>query len=87
MNDASGFASKERHVESVQDEFGAEVCRHRPADDTTAERVEDDSEIQKAGPRWHIRDVGDPELIRLLSDELLVHEIRRGQRVSVALGN
>jgi hypothetical protein len=54
----------ERHVERVKDEVGAQVRRHRPADDATAPRVEDNGEVQEAGPGRDVRDVGDPELIR-----------------------
>ena len=65
----------ERHVERVEDEVGAQVRRHRPADDATAPRVEDDGQVQEAGPGRDVRDVGDPELIGTGGDELALDQI------------
>jgi hypothetical protein len=36
------------HVEGVQDQFGAQVVGHRPANDPTRERVQDHGEVQPA---------------------------------------
>ena len=46
------------------DELGAQRARHRPADDAAAPHVEHDRQIEKAGPGRHVRDVGDPQLVR-----------------------
>lgn len=65
------------HVERVEHELGPEVCRHGPADDPTTERIEHCREIQKACPRRHVHDVGDPELVRCARGEFALYEIVR----------
>jgi len=64
MDDPVGPPLAQRHVERVEHEVGLEVRRHRPAHDAAAEHVEHDREEQEAGPRRHVGDVRDPELIR-----------------------
>ena len=59
---------------------------HRPADDPTAERIEHDSEIQKAGCRRDIGDVANPKLVRAVGGEIPVHQIRRRARVVIPPG-
>ena len=54
-------ALRDGHVERGQDELGAEMGGHRPADDAATPRVEHDGEIQEADPRGNVRDVGDPQ--------------------------
>ncbi len=39
------------HVEGVEDELGAQVAGHRPADDPAAEGVDDDRDVEEALPR------------------------------------
>ena len=57
---------------------------HRPADDPGAERVEHDSEIQEAGRRRDLPDVGNPELIGAIGGEVAVHQVRRRPRVAIS---
>ena len=77
-------ALRERHVERVEDELGAQMRRHRPADDAPAPRVEHDGEVEEAGPRRDVGDVGDPELVGPGRREVAVDEIGRGPRVAIA---
>ncbi len=49
MNHIGRAALRDRHVERGQDELGAKMGRHRPADDAPAPRVEHDREI-RSGP-------------------------------------
>lgn len=84
VDDRRRLALTDGHVERVDHQFSAQVRVHRPADDAATEHVEDDGEVEKTGPRRHIRDVGDPELIRGGSRELALDEVRRGARVLVA---
>ena len=51
---------------------------HGPADYPAAEYVEYDREIQKSGPRRHIRDISDPELVGSVCGEFTLYEIVRG---------
>jgi len=50
--------------------------RHSPADDLATPHVENDGEVQETRLCRHIRDVGDPQSIRLVRDELAVDQIR-----------
>src|SRR5438094_851281 len=76
MNHLGRSALRDGHVERGQDELGAEVGFHRPADDPATPRVEHDGEIQEAGPRRDVRDVRDPQPIGAGRRELAVDEIR-----------
>src|SRR5256712_2199624 len=80
MNHRGRSALCDGHVERGQDELGAEMGFHRPADDAATPRVEHDGEIQKAGPRRDVRDVRDPPSIGAGRRELAVDEIRGGPR-------
>ena len=76
MNHLGRSALRDGHVERGQDELGAEMGCHRPANDTTTPRVEHNGEIQEAGPRRYVRDVRDPQPIGVGRCELAVDEIR-----------
>src|SRR5882724_5846944 len=76
MNHRGRSALRDGHVERGQDELGAEMGFHRPADDAATPRVEHDGEIQEAGPRRDVRDVRDPQPIGAGRRELAVDEIR-----------
>src|SRR5690349_13766878 len=49
------------HVQRVEHELGAEMGRHRPADDATTPNVEHDGEVEEPSPGGDVRDIGDPE--------------------------
>jgi hypothetical protein len=51
----------DRHVEGVQDQFGAQVVGHRPADDPAGEAVQHDREVQPAFAGALLGDVGHPQ--------------------------
>src|SRR6266849_2468441 len=51
MNHRGRSALRDGHVERGQDELGAEMGFHRPADDAATPRVEHDGEIQEAARR------------------------------------
>jgi hypothetical protein len=63
VDDIARFALTNRHLQCRQDQLGPQMRLHRPADDPTAERIEHDSQIQEAGRRRDIGDVGDPKLV------------------------
>src|SRR5665213_2000523 len=77
-------APEDRHIERFEDEFGAQVVGHSPTDDATAEHVEYDSQVEKAGPRWDIGDIGNPELIRTVGAEVSIDKIRSRASVAIA---
>ena len=78
-------ALQQRHVQRLEDQIRPQVVPHRPADHSTAPRVHDDRYVQEPAPRWHIRDVGDPELVATFHTEVTLDEIRCGPCVSVTL--
>jgi hypothetical protein len=77
------LALTDRHLQCRQHELGPQMRLHSPADDPAAERVEHDSEIQEAGRRRDIGDVGNPELIAAIGGEVAVHQVRRGALVAI----
>ena len=54
----------ERHLQRVDDQRGAHVGGHRPADDLTRERVLDGGEVQPALAGPQVGDVSDPQHVR-----------------------
>src|SRR5271170_7193548 len=84
MDDALGSATVDRHVESVEHQLCAQMRRHRPAHDTTAEDVEYNGQEQEARIGRHVRDVGNPELIRCSSSELAFDQIRCRSSIAIA---
>jgi hypothetical protein len=83
MDHVAGPALLDGHVQGVQDEIGLQVGSHRPAHDAPGKRVEHDRRIQKAGPGRDVKpapgstggDVGDPEHVGLLGEDVPVHQI------------
>jgi hypothetical protein len=51
----------DRHVQGIQDQFGAQVLSHRPADDPAGEAVQHDRHIQPAVAGALLGDVGHPQ--------------------------
>jgi len=72
------------HVQGVQDQLGAEMVGHRPADDPAGERVEDDSEVQPALTGALLGDVSDPQAVGSWWSELALDQIRGRCRGRVA---
>ena len=56
-------------IQRLEHQLGAQMGRHRPANDAAAPGVHNDREIQEAGPRADVSDGGYPELIRPVSRE------------------
>ena len=69
---------------ACEDELGAQVRRHRPADDAPAPHIEHDRQVEEARPGRDVGDVGDPEPIRAGGREVPLHQIGRRPRVAVA---
>jgi hypothetical protein len=86
VDDIARLALTDRHFQCRQHELGAQMRLHRPADDPTAERIEHDGEIQEAGHRRDIRDVGDPKLVGAVGGEIPLHQVRRRARVAIPPG-
>jgi hypothetical protein len=50
MDDVGRPALRDGHVQRGQDELRPQMRVHRPADHAATPRIEDDGEIQEAGP-------------------------------------
>src|SRR5215203_6769468 len=74
------------HLQGVQDQFGAQVLGHRPANDPTRERVQDHGEVQPALVGALLGNVGDPELIGTGRCEPALDEIWCRRRGGIAPG-
>jgi len=78
-----GLALVQRHLKRVEHELGAQMRRHRPADDAPAEDIEHDGEVEEPRPGRDVGDVGAVELIRALSGELALDQIRIRMRSGI----
>jgi hypothetical protein len=68
-------AARDGHLERVDDELGAHVIGHRPADDAAAVGILDGGEVQPALPCAQVCDVGDPEHVGRLRPEAPFDEV------------
>src|SRR5258707_15653800 len=59
------------HPERCYSESRVDMSRQRPADDTAAERVQDNSQVHELRGQPYIRDVRSPELVGTLWNEIL----------------
>ena len=66
--------------ERLEHELGAQVRRHRPADDAAAPDIEHDGQVEEARPGRDVGDVGHPELVRAVGREVPIDQIGRGLR-------
>lgn len=85
MNDFLGAALPDRHVHRLHDECGAQMVRHRPANHTATENVDNDSKIHETRPCGHVGDVGHSEFVRMLRLAILIDQIR--SRTGIAIPN
>ena len=60
-----GLSSPDGHQQGLQGEVRRHAGLGGPADDTTREQIDDDTQIQPAFVGLDVGDVGDPDLIRL----------------------
>jgi hypothetical protein len=74
------------HVEGVEDELGAEVVGHRPADHPTRVDIQDDGQIQPARPGRDVGDVSRPDTVGCGRSELAVDQVRSRRGPGVASG-
>ena len=79
MNEAAAAGRPsvmERLFEGVQDEVGVRRPAGSPADDPPGVSVDDEGDIDEAGPRRDVGKIGEPKPIRRRSVELSVHVIQ-----------
>ena len=77
MNHGSGLwsASPPGHLERVDDDLGSDPVRDRPAHDPSAEGVDHRGAVDPPVFRAMLRDVAEPEPVRLVRAELSLHEV------------
>jgi len=68
-------ATRERHLQSVGDQFGAHVIGHGPAHDPAAGEVLDGDEVPPALPGSEVGDVSDPQPVRRGGQKRAVDEV------------
>src|SRR5438270_11334782 len=81
--------ARQRQLDRLQDQFGAQVVRHRPAAAVATEGVEYRRQVEPALVGRYIRDVRHPQLVRfpdLLGREAALDPIWGGRRLPVAGG-
>src|SRR6516164_8546009 len=74
------------HREGRQWQFGAQMIRHRPADDLAAVEVHDRGQIKPALISLDVGDVGKPDPVRRGGDEVALEQIRGDRKVVTAVG-
>lgn len=72
-----GVAPPDRHLDRIEDKFGAQMRRDLPTDDDPRVHVENERDVRPALPCRHIRDVGDPQFVGPFGDETPVDQARR----------
>jgi hypothetical protein len=77
MDDILRSARCQRHVQGIEHKLGVQGRCHRPADDAPAKRIECDRQIEKAGPRRNVGDVGHPQQVRALGGEVALNQVGR----------
>lgn len=82
----SRLASPDGHLQRVDNEFGADVIRDRPAHHASAERVEHRGEIHRAFTGPMFGHVHHPQSVGTVGVELAADEILAGLRGRVSSG-
>ena len=72
------------HFKRIEDELGAQMIGHRPADDLAAPGVQHDRKVEKARERGNERDVRHPQDVRRLGREVAIDEVRRRSNLPIA---
>ena len=83
MHHGKGFSTIDRHLERINDEFLTHVVSHSPANNTPAEDVKHDGQIQETAPRRNVRYVSDPQCIGSIGDKASLDEIGCRSRVAI----
>ena len=78
MDDRGGASLSHRHVQRVEDQFGAQMVGHRPPHHPAAEHIEYDGQIQESRRSRDVGDIRDPQPVRGLGLEATLDEVRRG---------
>ena len=83
MDDRGGASLSHRHVQRVEDQFGAQMVGHRPPHHPAAEHIEYDGQVQESRRGRDVGDVGHPQSVRGLGHEATLDQVRRGAGLGV----
>src|SRR3954447_683751 len=81
---ADGPALVQGLLQRVQHEAGVRAAGDTPADNTPRKDVDDESDIDKTGPRRDVGKVGHPQGVRTRCFELPIDAIERTRRRRIA---
>ena len=84
VDDVLGLAGGKRHVESVEHNPRLQVAREGPSDNPARPCVHDDGQEQEASERGHEGDVGHPQFVRLLDEEVPSNQVVRRPMAGIA---
>jgi hypothetical protein len=73
--EADVAAVPDRHLQGVQGEVGAQRTGGLPADDESAEHVDDERDVHPPGVGLDVGEIGDPQPVGGLRREAPLHEV------------
>src|SRR5690625_2881947 len=76
MGQSGGLPGVQRLIEGVQHEVGAQVSGYSPADYAPCERVDDESCVNESASGADVRQIRNPQGVRLLGTEVTVHQVQ-----------
>src|SRR5207237_4135605 len=77
---------RDGHLQRCQRQVGAQMIRHRPADDPAAVEVHDGGQIKPALIGLDIGDVGEPDPVRRGGKEVSTEQVRSDREAVAAVG-
>jgi hypothetical protein len=77
---------RDRHVQGIKDQLGAQVLSHRPPDDPAGEGVQHHRQVQPTLAGALLGDVGHPQPVRSWRSEVALDQVGRWSSLRVAAG-
>src|SRR5581483_1566120 len=82
MNESGSWTpSLQRHGQRRGCEWRRQTIAHRPSDNASRVEVENRGEVEPAFPRFDVRDVGHPDLVRCVCREVALEQVRRDRHL------
>ena len=81
-----GPAVGQGHLQGLDAEVGVQGILHAPADDLSAEKIDDPGEVEQAFIGVDIRDIGGPFLVGSLGGEVAVESILKDGVIVIGIG-
>jgi hypothetical protein len=74
----------QRLLQGIEDKTGFGAARHPPADEQPGEGVDDEGDVDEAGPGRNVGEIGHPKHVRPLGLEDAIHAVERTRHRLVA---